>query len=79
MEKFIPYAKLSKKARRQADLARRRTWTVSPVTRRPPHPKAYQRKTGPVKEDDSRSCFIFCTARLCLPRLAAAPSPGGPA
>ena len=44
MEKFIPYAKLSKKAKKEADRAKRNTWTMSPVTRRPVSPKAYNRK-----------------------------------
>lgn len=51
MEKFIPYAKLSKKARREKDRARRQTWRISPVSRRPENPKAYKRKTGPIPEE----------------------------
>ena len=58
MEKFIPYAKLSKKARRKADLSRRATWEISPVTRRPQNPKAYKRKTGRIVDDDSRSFYM---------------------
>ena len=58
MEKFIPYAKLSKKARRKADLSRRVTWEISPVTRRPQNPKAYKRKTGRIVDDDSRSFYM---------------------
>ncbi len=44
MDKFIPYEKLSKKKKRELDLKRRKTWSVSPVTRKPPNPKAYNRK-----------------------------------
>lgn len=45
MDKFIPYEKLSKKKRRELDLARRGTWGVmSPVTRKPISSKAYNRK-----------------------------------
>ena len=44
MEKFIPYAKLSKKKQRELNAAKRRTWAFSPVTRMPPDPKAYDRK-----------------------------------
>ncbi len=45
MEKFIPYEKLSKKKKRELDRKRRRTWgSLSPVTRKPPDPKAYDRR-----------------------------------
>ena len=59
MEKFVPYAKLSKKARRRADRERRQTWAISPVTRRPANPKAYKRKTGPVTDDGSAGLFFY--------------------
>ena len=44
MEKFIPYEKLSKKKKRELDAGRRTVWTVSPVTRKPENPKAYNRR-----------------------------------
>ena len=44
MEKFIPYEKLSKKKQRELDARRRTVWTISPVTRKPANPKAYNRK-----------------------------------
>ena len=45
MEKFIPYEKLSKKEKRKMDLAKRQTWgDLNPVTRKPQHSKAYNRK-----------------------------------
>lgn len=44
MEKFVPYEKLSKKKKRELDLKRRKTWEISPVTRKPQNPKAYNRK-----------------------------------
>ena len=44
MEKFIPYEKLSKKARRELDKKNRNTWgNVNPATRREESPKAYKR------------------------------------
>ena len=46
MEKFIPYEKLSKKKQRELNAARRGTWTINPVTRKPANPKAYNRKTA---------------------------------
>ena len=44
VKKFIPYAKLSKKEQRKLDEAKRTAWVISPVTRRPENPKAYNRK-----------------------------------
>ncbi len=44
MEKFIPYEKLSKKAKRTLDKKNRGTWgNVKPVTRREESNKAYKR------------------------------------
>ena len=62
MKKFIPYGKMSKKARREQDARRRGTWGgLDPVTRKPPNPKAYDRnKAKRRKYDDSGSspcCF----------------------
>ncbi|MBR7009566.1 MAG: hypothetical protein IKI02_01500 [Oscillospiraceae bacterium] len=55
MEKFIPYEKLSKKKQRELNAARRGTWTINPVTRKPANPKAYNRKTARKWKDDSHS------------------------
>lgn len=44
MEKFVPYEKLSKKARRELDAQNRGTWgNVKPVSRREESAKAYKR------------------------------------
>ena len=44
MEKFIPYEKLSKKAKRELNQKNRGTWgDVKPVPRREENPKAYRR------------------------------------
>ena len=43
MTKFVPRAKLSKKARRELDLKQHTLWQINPVTRRPPNPRAYDR------------------------------------
>ena len=44
MDKFIPYDKLSKKARRALDQKRRGTWgTVNPAARLEANPKAFKR------------------------------------
>ena len=45
MEKFVPFEKLSKKKQRERNAQKRGTWGVlSPVTRKPQNPKAYNRK-----------------------------------
>ena len=42
--KYVPYEKLSKKAKRRLNAQRRRDWgEISPVTRRPEDTKAYDR------------------------------------
>ena len=59
MEKFIPYEKLSKKKQRELNTARRGTWTLTPVTRKPANPKAYNRKTARSWKDDSNSVLLY--------------------
>ena len=56
MQKFIPYEKLSKKKKRELDTRRRTVWTISPVTRKPASPKAYNRKKAQKWRDDSGFC-----------------------
>lgn len=73
MEKFIPYEKLSKKKKRELDAQRRATWgAVSPVTRKPANPKAYnRRKTQDWKHElpPMPVSFVICKKffRLTLP------------
>ena len=56
MEKFIPYEKLSKKARRELDAQNRGTWgNVKPVSRREESAKAYKRHP---KHKDSKSTML---------------------
>ena len=44
LRKFTPYAKMSKKKKREQDASRRKTWgTLNPVTRRTKSPKTYDR------------------------------------
>ena len=44
LRKFTPYAKMSKKKKREQDTSHRKTWgTLNPVTRRTKSPKAYDR------------------------------------
>ena len=59
MEKFIPYEKLSKKAKRELDQKKRKSWNgINPVTRKPQNPKAYNRRKA-QKYDDSYSVPLF--------------------
>lgn len=45
MEKYIPFDKLSKKAKKESAKARRGSWgSINPVTRKSGNPKAYNRK-----------------------------------
>ena len=61
MERMIPYEKLSKKKRREIDRRRRGDWGgINPVTRRPPNPKAYVRKSRHWKDDTSDAGIDFC-------------------
>lgn len=49
---MIPFTMLSKRERRARDAERRVSWGMSPVTRRPPNPRAYnRRKTRKCIED----------------------------
>ena len=59
MEKFIQYEKLSKKKKRELDAGKRTVWAISPVTRKPENPKAYNRKKAQKRMDDPSFC-AFC-------------------
>lgn len=56
MKKFIPEEKLGKKEKRKLNSAKRKNWgALSPVTRRPENPKAYNRKKP---ERMMAACFL---------------------
>ena len=63
MEKYIPYEKLSKKKKRELDGGKRRIWAISPVTRKPENPKAYNRKKAQKRMDDPGSVLSFFCCR----------------
>ncbi len=53
MQKFISKQKLSKKAQRELNKTKRKTWgAINPTTRKAPNPKAYNRRKA-QKGDDS--------------------------
>ena len=66
MEKFIPYEKLSKKKKRELNAGRRNVWTISPVTRKPENPKAYNRKKAQKWMDDSSSVLSLLLLGYCV-------------
>jgi len=44
-QKFIPMKKQSKKKQQELNTEKRKTWgDLNPVTRKPPNPKAYNRR-----------------------------------
>lgn len=62
MEKFVPYAKLSKKKQREIDRAKRGSWYgVNPVTRKEKNQKLYDRKKALKWEryDDPFQGFFY--------------------
>ena len=60
MGKFIPYEKLSGKKTRELDLKKRRTRGISPVTRRPKNPKAYNRSKARRRDrEDLPDAFFY--------------------
>ena len=67
MEKFIPYEKLSKKKKREQDSRRMTIWTISPVTRRPKDPKAYNRKKTQDRYDDPDPVFLCIFTQTAAP------------
>ncbi len=59
MNRFVPYEKLSKKEREKLDKARRATWgALSPVTRKPQNPKAYDRSAHKKKLQKGDDLFF---------------------
>ncbi len=56
MKDFVPREKLGKKARRELDSRRRRTWAVSPVTKKVENKKKYSRKRRPrdFRDEETR-------------------------
>lgn len=67
MQNFIPKQKLSKKAQRELNRAKRKTWgAMNPATRKPANPKAYNRRKVQKGEDDSLRFEPFCFASLFL-------------
>ena len=70
MTKYVPYEKLSKKKQRAMNAERRETWSISPVTRKPANPKAYNRKKAQDWKSDSFSVpFFFLSLSTSTDRM----------
>lgn len=60
MQKFIPFAKLSKKSQQAINKSRRKNWgNIDPVTKRPANPKAYNRKKARAWKDNFPTSELF--------------------
>lgn len=60
MAKFIPKAKMSKKARKELAKQNRVTWDVNPVTRKTENRKAYNRKRDSRERfDEPTGVFLY--------------------
>ena len=60
MEKFVPFEKLSKKAKRKLNRMKRSTWgALSPATRKPVNPKAYNRRKAQRPDDGDAVPFVL--------------------
>lgn len=68
MNKFVSLEKMSKKAKREYYLAQRGGWQINPVTRKPPNPKAYNRKKTRHPSNWESGPFLLCRKSI-LPIL----------
>ena len=59
MAKFIPKRKLSKKAQKELNCQRRKTWDFSPVTKTIDSRKIYSRKRKTRNRDDYGPGFYY--------------------
>ena len=59
MDRFIPKEQLSNKAREALARAGRRTWEISPVSRKTENKKRYDRKRARKPEDGIELSFVI--------------------
>lgn len=67
MNKYVATDKLSKKAKRQLARQKRLHWSISPVTRKPQNPKAYNRKKSRKGDDDFPDRDFFMSIMKLTP------------
>ena len=60
--RFIPEQKLSKKAQRALNRAKRQSWAINPVTRKAVNKKKYDRKKSDLRFYDDGSRVFVCLA-----------------
>ena len=60
MAHFIEESKMSKRARRELNAARRKTWDVSPISRKVESKKLYNRKRKPCGRYDDGAGLYAC-------------------
>ena len=78
MEKFIPYAKLSKKKKRELDTRKRGSWgALNPVTRKSPDPRAYNRRKARKQDFDETDSVPFIFFAVFLAAAAVSPALAG--
>ena len=58
------YEKLSKKKKRELYAGKWTIWAISPVTRRPENPKAYNRRKAQKRMDDLASVLSLLFGRV---------------
>lgn len=68
-QNFIPLGKQSKQKQREFHAARRGDWGgINPVTRKPPNPKAYNRKkSGQWFNNDHHPDFLHISINPVMP------------
>lgn len=59
---FTPREKLSRKARRALDREKRKSWAVSPVTRKAADKTKYSRKRSGFRYDDDGGRIVYSPA-----------------
>ena len=59
MPRFVEESKMSKRARKELHSARRKTWDVSPISRKVESKKLYMRKRNPCGRYDDGAGFCF--------------------
>lgn len=74
MEKFVPREKMSKKAQKEENRKKRRTWEFSPVTRQVESRKIYnrKRKSREYQKDWPLRDFLFARRHVIFQQRQAA-------
>ena len=59
MARFVEESKMSKRARRELNTARRKTWDVNPISRKVESKKLYNRKRKPCSRYEDGAGLLF--------------------